>query len=339
MLIFVTGASGFLGRYVVAEALARGLRVRAVVRNPSKAADLPWVHDARVECVSVDLRSQRDLASALRGVDAVIHCAATKGGDFYAQAAGTVVATENLLAGLDAAGVKRFIAISTFSVYDSMGTRLGALVDENAKIDEAMIDRDGYAKTKLLQERLVRAHAERVQGQLTVIRPGMIYGPHNLFNAWVGLQAGPALWIRTGGFAPIPLTYVENCAEAIVLAAIEPKAIGETINIVDDETPTQRRYARELQKRSGAHPKIVPVPLFVLNAVAHAAWATNRYLLNGKAKIPGLFVPPQLAARAKPLRYSNAKAKRLLGWSPRYTLEAALDRALQLEAGASRAAQ
>src|SRR5687768_5700852 len=114
MKLLVTGATGFLGRYVVAEALSRGHSVRAIVRPTGDANKL----DGDVECVRVDLRSPRGLVEACRGIDAVIHCAAAKSGDFYAQFAGTVLATENLLKSMKETGVKHIVAISSLSVYD-----------------------------------------------------------------------------------------------------------------------------------------------------------------------------------------------------------------------------
>src|SRR5688572_22477616 len=99
MKLLVTGASGFLGRSVVAEATRRGHDVRSVVRPQT------------------DLRSRRGLVELFEGIDAVIHLAACKGGDVYAQYAGTVVATENLLWAMsEAKSSAKFIHISSFSV-------------------------------------------------------------------------------------------------------------------------------------------------------------------------------------------------------------------------------
>jgi nucleoside-diphosphate-sugar epimerase len=122
---------------------------------------------------------------------------------------------------------------------------------------------------------------------------------------------------------------VENCAEAIVIAAEragDSSVRGQAFNIIDDNPPTQRRYARLLQKRLSPHPVIVPVAWSVMRSLAAMAVLTNRLLLRGRAKIPGIFVPARLHARCKPLRFDNALAKRALGWSPRYPLEDSLDR-------------
>ena len=190
----------------------------------------------------------------MRGCVAVLHLGATKAGDLYAQFGGTVVATENLLAAMAQADVRHLVAVSSFAVYDYLHRRSWSVLDETSPLDGAMVDRDEYAQTKLIQERLVRETAAKNGWAWTVIRPGMIYGRDNLFNARVGM-AGGQTWLRTGAWAPIPLTYVEHCAEAIVLAAETPAADGQILNIVDDHPPTQRRYAKLLQSRTTPRPR------------------------------------------------------------------------------------
>jgi nucleoside-diphosphate-sugar epimerase len=276
----------------------------------------------------VDLRSSRGLTEALSGIDAVIHLAAAKSGDLYTQLAGTVVGTENLLAAMSAAGVRHIVHISSFSVYDPMRLPAFSLLDEDAALDDPLGDRDEYAITKILQENLVVECAKKNGWRWTVLRPGMLYGPGNLFNARVGLRMGPRRWLRTGAWARIPLNYVENCAEAILLAVEKPQADGQVFNVVDDQLPTQRHYARLIAQRTVPRPRILPVSWTIMRLIARCAWLTNRVILRGRAKIPGIFVPSRLHARCKPLRYSNAKIKSALGWTPRYGLTEALDRSV-----------
>lgn len=328
MKLLVTGASGFLGRFVVAEALQASQAVRAVVRPASDLSHLPWRDHAKVELARVDLRSKRGLADAVRGVDAVIHLAADKTGDFYAQFAANVVASENLLGAMHETSVKRLIAVSTFSVYDVMRMRGGRLLDEQAPIERDPIARDDYAQSKLEQERIVNELSTKHGFALTIVRPGVIYGKDNLWNAWLGFQPSDKLWVRTGANAIVPLTYVENCAQAILACAVNPKAIGETFNVVDDQLPTQRRYIIELAHREESRPMIFPIAWTVLRLTARSIWLMNRLLFRGRAKAPSILVPARLHARAKPLRYCNEKIKQMLGWTPRYSLNEAIDRSL-----------
>lgn len=330
--IYITGATGFVGKFVVAAALESGNAVKAVIR-PSSKAELPTPAGGTLQQARVDLRSRAGLVESLAGTDVVIHLAAAKAGDFATQFAGTVVATENLLAAMTEAGVTNLVGVSTFSVYDYLNMPSGTLVDENAPIDTSPALRDEYAQTKLLQEELYRAWGDEGNNKVVILRPGMIYGPDNLWHALLGADVGPK-FMRIGSKATLPLAYVENCADAIVKAATlvgtDAQLRAETINIVDDDLPTQAEYAELVQARIDT-PDTFFVPWPVLRGAAGAVKAANRHLLGGRAKFPGIAVPDRLHARFKSLRYTNAKAKRLLGWAPTYSTREAVERSAQIE--------
>lgn len=325
--LLITGASGFLGRYVVAAALRSGYQVRALTRSTSSVAALAWSTHPAVEVRAIDLTQPAGLEEAVRGVDAVIHLAAAKGGDSATQYRCTVTATENLLAAMTAEKVRRLVAISTFSVYDYLGMPPGATLTEDSPIESRPQYRDGYAQTKLIQEQRFREFAQQ-GGQVTILRPGIVYGHDNLWHASLGLRKGDRLWVRIGDEATLPLVYVENCATAIVQAVDCEAAIGQTLNLVDDNLPTQQVYASKLLARMSPQPRVVSVGWSTIQLLSSAAWAVNR-LLAGKVKLPGLFVPARVHARFKPLRYTNQRAKQILGWQPPYSLDQALDCSLR----------
>ena len=326
MKLLISGASGFLGQYVVAEALRQGFQVQAMIRPKTDVSKLSWNQHPNLEWVRLDLRQPTGLVEILQATDAVIHLAAVKAGDFYDQFAGTVIATENLLAAMVQANVLRLIAISTFSVYDYQQLKPDELLDEQAPIEDEPLSRDEYAQTKLIQEDLVRAFEQEHQAPVTIMRPGMIYGRDCLWHALLGAELGATRWLKIGGKAVMPMTYVENCAEAIVLAAKHEKAIGKTINIVDDELPTQDVYIEALLKRTDSPPKILPISWSVMKFIAGGAWLVNKVFLSGKARLPGILVPSKLYARFNPLRYTNDVAHDILAWQPRFGLEESLDR-------------
>jgi nucleoside-diphosphate-sugar epimerase len=343
--ILVTGATGFVGRYTVAAAVGAGHEVRALVRPAGGIAALGRFADhPAVEIASADLRSTTGLDRIVAGVDVVIHLAASKEGDFATQFAGTVIATENVLAAMERTGVCRLVGVSSFSVYDYRALRSGELLTEDSPIDETPARRDEYAQTKLLQEklyrrfRLDRADEGADDGgsdcRVVIVRPGMIYGRDNLWHALIGADVGPR-FLKIGSKATLPLTYVENCAEAFVLAAealaTEPCTVdGEVINVVDDDLPSQLDYASAVEAVIDTPPTL-SIPWPVMNAMANTLERGNDLLLDGRAKFPGIVVPDRLHARFKPLTYTNAKAKRLLGWKPSLNLDAAIDRSIGAE--------
>jgi nucleoside-diphosphate-sugar epimerase len=331
MKLAITGASGFLGRYTVAEALRRGHDVRAWMRPSADEARLPWHDHPRVSIVRADLRSRRGLAEALAETDAVIHCAAAVGGDLYTQLAGTVVATENLLHAMRSAGVNRLVLISSFSVYEWLNKPSFSLLDESSPLEHRLYERDDYCLAKVLQERLARAFAAEHGLALTVARPGLLYGCEHVWTAFLGAQAGERTWVRIGAWAQLPLAYVENCAEAALLCAEKGGAVGETFNVVDDNTPSHRAYLRALQARMTPPPRVIPVAWLLMRMLARLAWVINKLALRGEGKLPGILIPTRLHARCKPLRYTNRHLREQLGWTPRYGLSQALDRSIRPE--------
>ncbi|MDB9528198.1 NAD(P)-dependent oxidoreductase [Oscillatoria sp. CS-180] len=326
MKVLITGASGFVGQYVVAAALQAGHQVRAVIRPKSNETRLPWHTHPNVEFARFDLRQRRGLADILPGVDAVIHLAATKGGDFYDRFAGTVIGTENLLLAMEEASINHLVVTSTFSLYDYKRIPRRTVLDEDSPLIEDPLERDAYAQTKLIQEEMIREWQQKTDATVTFIRPGMIYGREALWHALIGGSLGESRWLKIGSKSTLPMTYVENCSEAIVKALTAEKAFGKTINIVDDNLPTQQTYVDGLLKHETEPPKMIPVNWSLMQAIGNLAWFVNKGLLGGQARLPGILVPAQLQARFRPLQYSNRLAKELLDWSPRYSFEEALRR-------------
>ncbi len=332
MRLAITGASGFVGRYTVAAAIEAGHTVRALIRPAGTADTLGrYAGHPAMEQVRADLRSPAGLDDVVDGVDAVIHLAAAKAGDFPTQFTGTVVATENLLAAMARRGVGSLVGVSTLAVYDYLAIRRCELVTEDSPVDETPGRRDEYARTKLIQDKLFRRFGHHAPGahRVVIVRPGMIYGRDNLWHALLGTQLG-SRFVKIGTSATLPLIYVENCAEGLVAAAealtSEASTVcGQVINIVDDDLPTQRSYASTVAAVVDTPPSMT-LPWPIVDAATTVLDRANDLLLGGRAEFPGIIVPDRLHARFKPLRYSNAKAKRLLGWKPSFDLHTAIER-------------
>ncbi len=326
MKFLVTGASGFVGRYVVFEALRRGHCVRALIRPGTATADLGWADHSNVELVRADLRSKRGLVEAVSTADAVLHLAISQE---YGQLAGTVVGTENLLEAMKQAGVSRMVLVSSFAVYNYRKLWTFSTLNESCAVEALETEpqrREYYCLTKLMQENLVRAAGAENGLRFTILRPGAIFGKGHVWTARLGIALSDRAWIRTGAWAKVPLSYVENCAEAIVMCAEKDEAIGKTLNVVDDEAPTQRFYCRQLQRRLDLSPWVIPVPWTIVRMIATIAEITNRILFHGHARIPQILKPADLHARCKPLCYTNQKLRETIGWRQRYSLAEALDR-------------
>jgi UDP-glucose 4-epimerase len=124
------------------------------------------------------------------------------------------------------------------------------------------------------------------------------------------------LHVVFGGSTQLPLTHVVNCADLFATAAENTRAIGETFNAIDDDEVRAWGYLGEYLKHSADHGVRIALPYgLALAGVRLARWSSRR-IFQGKGKLPSLLVPCRFEARFKPLRFSNWKAREILGWRP-----------------------
>lgn len=221
MKILVTGATGKVGSRLVKRLALRGDQIRALVRDPGRAAALREHH---VEIVRGDLLDHSSLDAAVHGVDAIVHCASLFFGGASSEPAHAVndLGTQRLADAARAAGVKRFVFTSTGLVYGGNGGRL-------AREDDACAPSPGYFASKLAAERALLA----VDGlDVRILRLPFVYGdgdPH--IEETVPRMRGfpPAQRISIGHHADIAR------AVALVLDALSPS--HRIYNVVDDEAP------------------------------------------------------------------------------------------------------
>jgi len=306
----VTGASGFLGQRVVAALLAQGHTVRALVRPATAVEKIGW--PASVEVVRGDLRSSRELLPAFDGVDVLVHLAAAVTGGEDAMFASTVSGTERLLAAMAGSACRRLVLASSFAVYDWSAIR--GTLDESSPVETGrdLYARDGYTIAKAWQERVTRRLSAEHGWDLTVLRPGFIWGRDHGYLSACGQQIG-RLHVVIGPFSHLPLTHVDNCADLFARAAADPRAAGQTLNVVDGPGERIWSYLGDHLKRSGEGGFRIPFPYTVAFGIVSAAFAT---VFKRNEKLPHVLVPCRFESRLKPLRYTNRRAQEVLGWRP-----------------------
>lgn len=317
MKVLVSGAGGFLGRHVVDRLVKGNHQVRAIVRPASPVPN--WAR--QVEIFRADLRVADNLTSAFADVDAVIHAAAATTGGEDLQFTSTVVATENLLNAMAGTAVKRLIHVSSFVVYDWSVAK--GVLDEGTAIRRDIYDMGGYTIAKVWQERIVKKVASSHSWDLTVMRPGFIWGRQHAEIAGMGRHLGRT-FVIFGPRTRLPLSHVVNCADCIVVALENRASIGETINLIDSDTIRIWRYVREYTTRTGQNAWLIPMPYNVGLGIAHLATFASRTLFGKKGKLPSLIVPRRYELQFKPLRFSNRKLIGLIGWAPPLSFEECL---------------
>ena len=318
MKVLVSGAGGFLGRHAVDRLLARGHVVRAIIRPFSRA---PVWHDA-VEIFRADLRTNGDFTSAFDGIDAVLHLAAATSGGEDVQFASTVVATERFLEAMVQSSVKRIVHVSSLVVYD--WARTGKIMDEDTPLLNNLYEMGAYTIAKSWQERIVLRYAKAHSLNLSIMRPGFIWGEKQMQIAGMGRSIG-RFYFMFGPLTRLPLCHVVNCADCLVHALEKSTAVGEVFNVVDTDDIRVWRYVIEFLRRNDRAGVVVPIPYRVGLGVAYSASLTSRILFGRRGKLPSLLTPARFQSQFKPIRFSNRKVMQVLGWTPPFNFDQCLD--------------
>lgn len=325
--IFVTGGSGFLGSLVVRELIARGQRVRCLVRSERAATRLLGAVaslDAsanKIEFVFGSLSHEAVDRTWLAGCDRVVHAAGALRGAPSTLVRQNVAATRAVTEAAVACDVERFVLVSSLSVYAPHALEPMAVLDERCPIEPAPARRGPYVYSKVAQEAVCR---EAASGSLplVIIRPGFIFGPGRpCLSDRVGPRLGRLLAIVDGDRS-LPYTFVANCASAVALAAIaDGRAVhGEAFNVIDDDLPTAQQVV-DAYRQGGGVLRVVRLPGWATPPLSRVyAWCHAR----SDDLLPGSLLPYVVDALYKPLRFSNARAKAQLNWRPTVDLHAAL---------------
>jgi nucleoside-diphosphate-sugar epimerase len=329
--ILITGSSGFIGSRVVDVLLQHGFaNLRCFVRSSNRLGRLQnalsRVEAAKnVELVKGDLLSRDDCRKATEGVSIIYNLAAGMEKSFAGAFMNSALATRNLMdAFLECGRPKRFVNVSSFAVYSNLGLKRGALLDEDCPLEDAPQERfDAYGFGKLKQEELVKEYGKKYKLPYVIVRPGYVFGPGKTeLNGRVAINTF-GFFIQVDGSHLLPLTFVDNCAEAIVLAGLKAGIEGEVFNVVDDELLTSRQFLREYKKKEPGFS--VRIPYFVAHALC-LLW--EKYSKWSKNQLPPAFNRRRCAAEWKGNRYSNQKLKDRLGWKPRVPMNEAMARFL-----------
>jgi nucleoside-diphosphate-sugar epimerase len=257
--VFVTGATGFIGGRVCERMMQAGVPgVRALVHGMHRAARIARMP---VELCPGDLLDRESLHRALGDAKVVIHCG-------LGPASTIVRGTENILAVAHAAGVKRFIHVSTTAVY-------GITPPPGSESEDAPLHRTGdpYCDNKAAAEKVVFDYGKRGL-PVVVLRPSIVWGPYSAWSTRLmdDLHAGHVAFID-GGRGVCNTTYVDNLIDAMILGFENDAALNQAFSITDGERVSWGDFIR-------AHMALIqPTPL--VGDVSRAEIAASRGKSSG----------------------------------------------------------
>jgi nucleoside-diphosphate-sugar epimerase len=310
MRVFITGASGFIGRALHERYATNGHEVTG--------CDL--AADTQRGVVAGDVGEPGAWQEHAAGCDLVIHTAATV--SFRLERPeeiwrANVLGTANAIAAAERGGAKRFVHFSSVTVY---GFEFPDGVDERYPVHNTYVP---YPDTKIASEQVVlQAHLDgRVA--CTVVRPGDVYGPRS--RVWALI---PAELIRTrrlmlpgGGRGIHSPVYIDNLVDGVVLAAESPHAVGQVFTLSDGVGVPYREFFAPYAELVGR--RLLTVPTSVTIAAAAVIQRAAR-LARGDNDIN----PASARYFLRKGTYSNDKARKVLGWEPSVGLKEGLEQTI-----------
>jgi len=318
--VLVTGATGCLGRHLVERLVERGTPVTALVRESSRVDHLERLN---VTVQRGSLVDQDDLAQAVRGVDTVFHLGGVVVDDRPEDTSAAlwdqihrvnVEGTERLARAAAAAGARRFVFCSSVRIF-GFGNQL--LWRE----DDPRTPSDLYSRGKALAEAALLRVGRETGLEVVNIRPRFIYGNHDRYVLPRLVRQVRRGWVPMvgGGHAICDVVYVQDCVQALLLAAERPVA-GHSFNVTSGECLRLRDIFLSLSDVMRRPVRLVDIPTSAVFGAAALVEVGSRWA--GRR-------PPLSRTRLRwylhDHHFSIEKARRELGYQPRYRFAAALE--------------
>ena len=323
--VLVTGASGFLGSRTVTILSELGCTVRALVRNTSRTSHLLLPN---VTILRGDVADAESMKLAFDAAEYVIHTAADTGGSEDEGKLSTIQGTNNILTLCEQFKVKKLVYISSCNVYGVFDYKQGQVVTEDSSLERFPEKRGPYSHAKFEAEQLVTKVMEKRIIPIVCLRPGTIYGPGgDVYTPMIGFSFGNRFFTVIGdGRFVLPLVYVDNLVEAIIVSMINQNSANNIYNVVDPEKVTKRGYMEGLVKKLYPESRTVYVPLSLLKVIVFLQ--ENLFTL---VKKPPVLTMYRLISSQKPVLYDAEKIRIDLSWIPPVPVDTAYNNIINYE--------
>ena len=317
--MLITGGTGLLGGHLVERMAQQGHKVRALVRPTS---NIEHLRTTGVEIVYGNVEDYGSLVAAAQGMDVVIHAAARVlpgWGEWRDFETCIVEGTENILNASIAAGIKKF-------VYVSSGTVVGKAAqgdkpaDESAPYLDVKPTREAfYDCAKAKAEQIVLDYHKQGKINATVVRPCMIYGPRcRLLTDRIYRYVKIFPVLPGNAMSKTALVHVHDVADCIILAATSDKSNGQIYNISPDGVVTFRDFINSMAKATGKSEFNIAVPLGLVFASAAVIEMWGRVTRSEDAPF---LTRSDIKFVRDGMYIDSTKARKELGWQPKISIE------------------
>lgn len=260
--VLVTGATGFLGKYLIEELLNNDYEVVAQGRKENVLSDIKEKYNVKILKCSLD-----EIKNVELKVDYVIHAAALstvwgKWEDFYNS---NVIGTENVIDFCKKNNVKRLVYVSSPSIYSAKYDRLNIKEDDFDKNNQLNF----YIKSKILAENLINS-IEDDKLEKVIIRPRGLFGigDTSIIPRLINANRKIGIPLFNDGKNIVDITCVENVALALRLAIESENAVGRTYNITNGEPREFKNILEELFEQINEPPKYLKINLNLMYGVS-----------------------------------------------------------------------
>ncbi len=313
--VLVTGAGGLLGGVLARRLAEQGCRARLLVRRAEQARNLPQ----GLEVVVGDVTDAAAVARAAAGTAVVLHLAAATRGSREDFERTNIDGTRNVVKACLAHPQCRLVHVSSIGVLDHAGHDPSVPLREDAALEPQPERRGYYTQTKLAAEAIVRQAMAEQGLAAVVLRPGQIFGPgfeRVTPNGVVAMRG----WNLVGdGRQLLPLVYVDDVIDALLLAACRGGVDGRVFHVVDTTPVTQQQYLAAWRQRIADIP-LRRIPLAVALGLAALMEFVAR-LLGRDAQLSRYRI-----RSLRPLSgFDTSCARDVLGWSPRVGVRRGLE--------------
>lgn len=319
--VLVTGANGFIGSHLIEKLVSQGHQAIALVR---KSSDLQFLNPFNIEIRYADVRNYDSLVNAFKGIDVVIHNAglASDWGNYRVFEEINVNGTKNVAQASIAKNIKRIVYMSSTAIH-GFGSK--TIMNEESPKNHNDFP---YSKSKQVAEDWLFNFAKSSDIEITAIRPGNVFGPrdHTFMKKYIkAILEGKAAEINGGTSKTCP-TYVENLADAVVLACFHPKAINESFIITDGWDIDWKDFNNTVLKALPIQKKMTSYPYILAYS---AGWILEKIYSMIRSSQPPLITTYRVQNGGKNYFFSIEKAKSILGFSPTISLEEGIRKTVQ----------